>query len=408
MEFKHVQLDNGLTIIAEINPAAASMAVGFFARTGSRDETPKIAGVSHFLEHMVFKGTDKRSVFDVNREFDEMGASYNAGTSEETTVYYLGVLPEFQARALDLLCDIMRPALRQEDFDVEKGVIQEEIALYEDQPKFRVYDNLMSTHFAGHPLGNEILGTVESIQAMELADMRAYFDSRYSPTNLTVVATGNLDFDALLAKLQALCGHWQTYEVTRPTDRAKANATQKIITDAKVMREHIGLMSAGPTAMDEDKYAARLVASIIGDTTGSRLYYALVDQAIADEASTSFAALDGEGVFMTFISADADRAAEALQIARDELAKFAADGPTAAELTAAKNKIASGATTSGELPLGRMSELGREWMYCGKYIPLAEHIEKLFDVTEGDIAKLVGKYDLSATTTLGLGPLEKL
>ncbi len=408
MEFNHVQLDNGLTIIGEINPAAASMAAGFFARTGSRDETPKIAGVSHFLEHMIFKGTDKRSVFDVNREFDEMGASYNAGTSEETTVYYLGILPEFQAQALDLLCDIMRPALRQEDFDVEKGVIQEEIALYEDQPKFRVYDNLMSTHFAGHPLGNEILGTAESIRDMELTDMRAYFDSRYSPTNLTVVGTGNLDFDAFVATLERLCGRWQTYDVTRTTDRATPNATQKIISDAKVMREHIGLMSAGPTAIDEDKYAAMLASSIIGDTTGSRLYYALVDPAIADEASTSYAGLDGEGVFMTFISADAERAGQALQIARDELAKFAADGPTEAELTAAKNKIASGATTSGEMPLGRMSELGRQWMYCGNYIPLAEQIESIFAVTAGDIASLTSKYDLSAATTLGLGPLENL
>ena len=152
MEFKQTQLDNGLTIIAETT-ASASMAAGFFVRTGSRDETPEIAGVSHFLEHMVFKGTERRSAFEVNLAFDEMGAMYNAFTSEENTVYFGAVLPEYQGRLLDLLCDIMRPALREEDFTVEKQVILDEIALYEDQPSFRVYDKLMSAFFEGHPQG---------------------------------------------------------------------------------------------------------------------------------------------------------------------------------------------------------------------------------------------------------------
>ena len=171
-------LDNGLTIVAEVNPNAASMAVGFFVRTGSRDETPEMSGVSHFLEHMIFKGTPRRSAFDVNRDFDRMGANYNAFTSEENTVYFGAVLPEFQTQLLDLLCDILRPALREEDFHLEKNVILDEIALYKDQPRFQVYDNLMDKFFSPHPLGNSILGTDKSIIELSIEQMMSYFERR--------------------------------------------------------------------------------------------------------------------------------------------------------------------------------------------------------------------------------------
>src|ERR671919_156385 len=123
MTFEQALLPNGLHVVGERNPGARSLAAGYFTRTGSRDETPEVSGVSHFLEHMMFKGSERRSAADVNREFDEIGAQYNAFTSEEYTVYYGSVLPEFQARVLDLLTDLMRPSLRGEDFDVEKNVI---------------------------------------------------------------------------------------------------------------------------------------------------------------------------------------------------------------------------------------------------------------------------------------------
>ena len=246
MQFKHTKLENGLTIIAEVNPAAASMAAGFFVRTGSRDEMPDVSGVSHFLEHMVFKGTERRSAFDVNREFDEIGASYNAFTSEENTVYYAAVLPEFQTRMLELLCDIMRPALRAEDFEVEKKVILDEIARYQDIPRFRVYDKLMSEHFASHPLGNSILGVPESITALKRDDMQAYFNCRYSPGNVTAAGVGNLDFDAFVQTVSQACSAWPCCEAGRETSRASVAGAEKVVCDRKVLREHIGLMSSAP------------------------------------------------------------------------------------------------------------------------------------------------------------------
>ena len=408
MEFKHRVLDNGLTVIAEVNREAASMAAGFFARTGSRDETPEVAGVSHFLEHMMFKGTARRSPADVNREFDQMGASYNAFTSEENTVYYAAVLPEFQTPLLDLLGDMLRPELRQEDFDLEKNVILDEIARYEDLPSFRCYEKLMATHFAGHALGNSVLGTPDSIRAMLRDDMLAYFDRRYSPRNVTVVGVGNIDFDAFTRKVEQMCSHWKPYDAPREKSAAAPNAGRTIVTDPKVSRAHVGLMSPAPSCQDERRHAAHLAAAIVGDSSGSRLYYALIDPALADEAHMTFDPLDGEGAFVTFISCDAERAGEVVKVAQEEFRKFVADGPTEGELRAAKNKIASGATLKGELPMGRLTDVGFDWVYRQEHTPLAEQIDQMFAVTADQVASLARDFDLTATTILALGPMESL
>ena len=408
LSFEHTTLDNGLKIIAEISDTAASMAAGFFVRTGSRDETPEVAGVSHFLEHMMFKGTERRTAFDVNLDFDRMGANYNAFTSEENTVYYAAVLPEFQEAALDLLGDILRPSLRGEDFDLEKNVILDEIARYEDLPTFRCYEKTMAAHFAGHPLGNSVLGTPASIQALGRDQMQAYFDRRYSPTNVTVVGVGALDFEAMVAKVAAMCGHWTPQDAPRDTSPPPARAGVNIVTDAKVNREHIALMSPAPTCQDDARYAAHLAAAVVGDSAGSRLYYALVEPALVDEAHMSYDPLDQAGAFLTFVSTEPDRAAEVLDILNDVFTRFADEGPTEAELLAAKNKIATSVTMKGELPMGRLTSVGFEWVYRGEHVPLADDIAAMFAVTTDDIRRMVADHDMTAATVLALGPLEAL
>src|ERR1700682_5704358 len=179
MTFHSQKLANGLQLIGESSPSARSAALGFFVRTGSRDETPEVSGVSHFLEHMVFKGTPRRSALEVNYDFDKIGASYNAFTSEENTVFYAAILPEYLPQAVDILADILRPSLRGDDFDMEKKVIIEEIGMYEDQPMWCAYDNAKKAFFADHPLGNSVLGTPASITALTRDQMQGYFDKRY-------------------------------------------------------------------------------------------------------------------------------------------------------------------------------------------------------------------------------------
>jgi predicted Zn-dependent peptidase len=405
MQFRQHTLSNGLQIVTEVNPTAKAVAAGFFVRTGSRDETPEVAGVSHFLEHMVFKGTDRRTPLEVNHEFDRMGAQYNAFTSEENTVYFAAVLPEFQDHCLDLLCDILRPSLRQEDFDVEKGVIQEEIAMYDDLPHFRLHETIMTKHFGDHPLGKVILGTKESIAAMKRDDMQAYFDRRYSPTNVTLIGVGNLDFDSFIAKADAMCSSWKAFDADRhcpPCDGAKGHDS---IVDGKLSRQNLGMMSSAPSYQDDRRFAAQVLATILGDMTGSRLYYALIETALADEAHMSYSCMDGAGVFYTFASTAPDKAREVMEIAKRELKKFVADGPTDAELQAAKNKIASNATLKGEQPMGRLVSVGFDWLYRREYEPLAAQIEKIFAVTGEDILVLARQYDIASPTTLSLGPV---
>src|SRR5712692_6086334 len=188
MPFHKQSLKNGLQIIGETNPSARSVALGFFVRTGSRDETSPVSGVTHFLEHMVFKGTPRRTALDVNRDFDRIGAHYNAFTSEENTVFYAAILPEYLPESVDILADILRPSLRTEDF-----------GMYEDQPMWSAYDAAKRAHFAGHPLANSILGSVESIKSLKRDQMHAYFKRRYVAANITVVAAGRFPWKRLLS-----------------------------------------------------------------------------------------------------------------------------------------------------------------------------------------------------------------
>jgi predicted Zn-dependent peptidase len=344
----------------------------------------------------------------VNLDYDRMGASYNAFTSEENTVYYAAVLPEYQNDVLDVLCDILRPALREEDFQTEKGVICEEIAMYQDMPHFRLYDNLMTLHFAGHPLGNEILGSTESITAMAREDMQAYFDRRYSPRNVTLVGSGAIDWDRFVDKARSMCSHWQPFDAPRDTSPSEGSRSGHCIVDAKLARQSIGLMTAAPSMQDDQRFAADVLATVLGDGTGSRLYYALVETALADEASMSYSPMDASGGLLTFLSTSPDRADEVLAVTREVFAAFLAEGPTEAETRAAANKIATAATTKGEQPMGRLTAVGFDWQYRREYQPLAEQIEKTLAVTPGDIHALARQCRLDEPTILGLGPKEAI
>ena len=213
MKFLHERLDNGLDIVAEVTDTALSTSIGFFVKTGARDETDVEWGVSHFLEHMVFKGTHDLSADEINRRFDWMGASANAFTSEEDTAYHAAVLPEQQLEVTALLARMMRPALREEDFDTEKKVIVEEIRMYDDQPPFGADDRCRAAFFGQHPLARSVLGTVESIEGMPVEVMRDYHRRRYSPGNIVLAATGAVDFPLLVESARRWCGDWEPFAV---------------------------------------------------------------------------------------------------------------------------------------------------------------------------------------------------
>lgn len=409
MPFHHKVLANGLEIIGETSPSARSVALGFFVRTGSRDETADVSGVTHFLEHMVFKGTPRRTALDVNRDFDKIGAQYNAFTSEENTVFYAAILPEYLPQAVDILADILRPSLRQDDFDMEKKVIIEEIGMYEDQPMWSAYDHAKRHYFAGHPLGNSILGTPESITALERDQMHGYFSRRYVAPNITVVAAGNFDWKGLLAIVDKACGHWERGPVGRSGVRpATGPGTLEVLAKDKVTQEHVFLMSPGPAADSPLRYAADTLALVLGDDSGSRLYWALVDPGLADSADTSFHEYEGTGSFYTSFSCEPENTRKDLTITLKVLAEMQRKGATEEELQQAKSKILSRVVRGSERPMGRMQAIGMAWTYLGRYRTVDEELKAYDAVTLKTLRKLLDRFPVDKVTTLALGPLKKV
>ena len=312
MEFLKHTLPNGLQIVAECNDDAYSTALGFFVNTGARDENDAVAGVSHFLEHMVFKGTPRRSADDVNREFDEMGAHYNAFTNEENTVFYAAVLPEHLDNAVDLLADILRPSLREDDFETEKQVILEEIQMYEDQPPFGADDKCRAMHFGSHPLGHSVLGTAESIRGLTAEAMGDYFRRRYSPGNIVLAAAGRIDFDRLVACVDRCCGQWAPVATSRTTEPAAARDGFQVLRKETATQQYLLQLAAGPAAEDHDRYAAKLLATVLGDDSGSRLYWELLDPGLAEHVSLSHSEHQGAGMMMTYMSCEPEQTADNL------------------------------------------------------------------------------------------------
>ncbi len=289
MSFHTHTLPNGLQILGEVNPAALSTALGFFVRTGARDEVDGESGVTHFLEHMIFKGTEKRNSIEVNRDFDCIGADNNAFTSEENTVFHATVLPEYLPRAVDVLADILRPSLRQADFDTEKDVILDEIARYDVQPGYACYDRAKQIFFGKHPLGQSILGTNDSITALRREQMTDYFQRRYLAPNILVVAAGKFDWAEFVHMIESYCGGWQGGPIGRfGLTPAKGSGGIHLIPRDKVTQEYVTLWSPAPAADSPLRYAAHVLTSIIGDYTGSRLYWELVDPGLAESADIGF------------------------------------------------------------------------------------------------------------------------
>jgi predicted Zn-dependent peptidase len=408
MPFHHHALDNGLEIVAETSPDAYSSAYSFFVRTGARDESAEISGVSHFLEHMVFKGSANRTAAEVNRDLDDLSANSNAFTSEEQTVYYATTLPEDQEPIVELLADMMRPALRQEDFDTEKQVILEEIAKYDDQPPYGAHEKCMAAFFGDHPLGKSILGTPASVGGLARDQMLNYFEERYSPRNIVLAAAGNVDFDALILQAQNYCGRWHMFDAPRATPPTKPRAEFQVIQKPLAVQEYVVQLSAAPDATDVDRYAARLLATILGDESGSRLFWELIDTGQAESASIGAQEFQGAGVFVTWLSCLPDLAAENLQRIRDLVQEAAAEGITDVELAQAKNKVCAQIVLQSERPTNRMFSVGNAWIQRRQYKTVREAVEAYRAVSLDDIRRVQQKYPLTDTATVAVGPLAEL
>jgi len=404
MEFKKKELGNGLVVIGEVNKSAKSAAVGFFVKTGSRDEKEQINGVSHYLEHMLFKGTEKLSAFEINKAFDKTGAQFNAFTSEESTVFYAAVLPEYLIEVTELWIELMRPALRDEDFNIEKNVIKEEIAMYKDLPSFDVMDRCRNLHFEGHSCGNSVLGSERSIDDLTAEQMRVYFANRYAPNNMVLACAGNFDWNRICSLVENSCSKWQKQTVTRKLEHYPGSQKKDRAEKANLAREHICLMSPAVSAQDHRRFAASLLAIIVGDDVGSRFFWALVDKALAETATMQFGAMDGTGVFYSYLRCSGENFSRVLDIVRGTFKTLSQSGITDDELKKAKNKVLSALVIKNELPMGRLVDLGFNWQYLQQYLGIEDDMQAIKAVAVDDIHSLIEQFNPGDFTQFSISP----
>ncbi|MEX0742405.1 MAG: pitrilysin family protein, partial [Phycisphaeraceae bacterium] len=284
-----------------------------------------------------------------------------------------------------------------------KQVILEEIGMYEDRPFWIVLEQAMEDYFGEHPLGYRILGTNKTIQSLTRDQMLDYFAHRYSPDNIVVALAGKLDFDQCVQQIAGVCAAWERTGATRDIASPPPHAGDQRLVKPNTSMQYLVGMAPGPSAQDDDRYAAAVLSHVLGDTDGSRLYWKLIDPGYADEAELSHHAMDGTGQFLFFASCDPEKADQVEKILLETIDSIAKD-LTDEEIERAVSKIAMDMTLQNERPAGRMMNLGGQWLYLNDYIPLEEELKRVQAVTADDLRKLVERYPFTPRTLIRMCP----
>jgi predicted Zn-dependent peptidase len=280
--------------------------------------------------------------------------------------------------------------------------------MYHDQPPFGPDDRLKEAYFGRHPLALSVLGTVKSVTDLPVEAMRAYFDRRYSPDNIALIGSGKIDFEALVKSAQQICGGWKPTAAGRELSPAPPHRGFECVRQETATQEYVLELSAGPGATDDDRYAAKLLATILGDDSGSRLYWALVDTGLAEHASLGHHDYQGTGIFMTYMSCAPESAQENLRKIAELYAQAERDGVTTEELAQAKSKINSRVVLSSERPRGRLFSVGGNWMQRHQYHSVRDELAAIDAVTVEKVVDVLRQYPLLVSTTLAIGPLAEL
>lgn len=336
MELLTHKSGSGPEIVVLHDPAAFTASLGWFVKTGARDEPLEIAGVSHFLEHMVFKGTQRRTAEQVNRELDHLGAQSNAYTSEDSTVFYASVLPECQAHAVDLLTDLMQPTLREEDFETERQVILEEIAMYDDQPPYGAFERVTELFFGDHPLSTRVLGTTETVSDMLVTHMQEYHRSRYTRENMFLVASGKIDFAQLVDYVSQATGDWPSKPAVRQPLMPTFGSGDVLIERESTHQYYAAQLWPGVHCNAPDRYALRMLCSVLADEGGSRMFWEMIDTGKVETATLWPQFFDDCGCVIGYLCCAPEDAEENEEIMRNVIEQALRDGFTQKEIDLAQ------------------------------------------------------------------------
>ncbi len=386
------ELDSGLRVVTEAVPSVRSVALGLWVRTGSRDEAVEQAGVSHFLEHLLFKGTDRYSAVELNEQFDSLGASFNAATSKETTHLHARFLDEHTERAFDLMAEMMLGSTYPADeVDSERQVVIEEIAMYEDEPQDKVHDVLDQAIFGEHPLGRRVIGSAEVIGSIPIPQIAAYHDARYVASNLVVAAAGNLEHEEI-------CGLVRDHLRPRAGDADGAASSvdgfepRTAFQGKDTEQYHLCLGAPGISRGDERRFALRVLNTIFGGSSSSRLFREVREKRGLAYAIGSYTdAYREAGMVALYVGTREDRVAEAMNVIGSELARLTAEPVAEAELARAKESVKGRLVLAQESTAARMARLAHALLFDLPILSLDEMLERVDAVTVEDLSELAGE-----------------
>ncbi|MCU1690410.1 MAG: pepR [Pseudonocardiales bacterium] len=389
-------LPGGLRIVTESMPGSRSAAVGVWVGVGSRDETPSLAGTSHFLEHLLFKGTKSRSGLEIARMMDAIGGEFNAFTTKEATCYHATVLDEDLAIAVELVSDIVLDAtIAAQDVDVERAVVLEEISMRDDDPSDLVHDEFSTALLGDTPLGRPILGTNESIAGLTRAQINGYYRRRYRPESMVVAVAGNIDHKEVVRLVRAAFRGRLEKGVT-PTVTRVAPAPSKILPAKAVSvieddteQANILLGMYGLDRMDDRRFTLGVLSSALGGGMSSRLFQEIREKRGLAYSTYSFASHHaGAGLFGLYAGCQPSKAHEVIDIMRAQLADVAANGLAEDEVSRGKGQMRGGLVLGLEDSTARMSRIGKSELSFGEVLEVDELLRRVEAVTTADVALL--------------------
>ncbi|HEX6208532.1 MAG TPA: pitrilysin family protein [Actinomycetota bacterium] len=404
---------SGLRVITERMPGVRSVTLGVWVPVGSRDEPARTAGASHFLEHLLFKGTKARSARDIAEAFDAVGGELNAFTGREQTVFYARVLDKDLPMAVDHLTDMIeRSLLRSRDVEAERQVILEEIHMTEDAPDQLVHDDFARTLWGGHPLGRAILGTRETIEGMGRDQIRRFWKRHYVPGNLVFVAAGNVEHEALTGLIESLVETGAPVSGRRSTVRDGGTPPRPSgsweVRRRRTEQAHIAYGTAGLARRDPRRFAFGVVNNALGEGMSSRLFQEVREKRGLAYSVYSYHAMYAEtGLFCVYAGTTPVRATEVLRVIRGQIEDLAEKGLGPDELERAKGHMKGGLVLSQEDTSSRMNRLGKSEVAHGEILTVDEVIERIDTVTAED-ARDVAADVLGREPSLAvIGPLGK-
>ena len=381
--YRKTQLESGVRIVTETMPHVRSLAIGIWFDTGSRDEPAQLAGISHYLEHMNFKGTPTRSAAVIPRQIEGRGGHLNAFTGPETTCFYARVISEHLRDAVDVLSDITQNSLYEAvEVERERGVILEELKNNEDTPDGLVFDHFMSEVFAGDPLGRPVIGTREALARIDQSALRNYRASRYNGSRILVVAAGYLDHDRLVKMISS---RFRKEETTNDTPRVIAPIDSRVLRhehSTTTQQTHIVLGCRSIAYNDERKYPLMVLNVLLGGGASSRLFQRIRERhGLAYSVYTFMNNLGDTGIFGVYAGTEPKRAEKALALVEKEIRLVCREPISKREISHFKEQLKGSLLLGLESPSSMMHRLAKMELYTGQWFPIDEVVKRIDAVT---------------------------